>query len=165
MDFQELAELVESGRTELSSLRNGVTIPLPSQGPQVFLSALLDVRGRLDRMEEVFRSLIRLKATVDNINSDLSFEADTAWAEALARASSKSSARITGEYHGPRERYAEADLAVLDLRKRQRDIAKRVAGFQAYLDEVRTAHRGLEGVRQDLLAALRSFQFESSLER
>lgn len=150
--------------SEVISLRYGASLPPTFSGAQQVLDSLVDVRRRLDRVEELLVYTIQIKGRAHSENELKKSQADQHWAEAL-RQGKRSPVMRGNEYEGPRERYAEADLATLNERREARQSQDLEDFANSCLDVIRTAHRGLDGLRQDHLAVLRAAQMENALER
>lgn len=73
--------------------------------------------------------------------------------------------RRSDEFLTGKERAADTNLAVLDQRIAARQAADLAHTCDEAVDVLRLSHRGLDGVRQDLLTILRTLAFESHLER
>jgi len=162
-----LADELEVLVTEAVELRFGArSFPEDVQiHPDLVQLILLDARKRLDRMEELLVTAIRVRGRARGAASARQNEVDDEWARAIDR-SRKDARRTSGnDYSGAKERYAEADLAVLELRIKQRQAQAFADQAQVAYDVVRVCHRGLDTLRGDCVAYLRSLQFESSLER
>lgn len=139
-------------------------IPDPELGPPEILASLLRIRKRLDRVDGLLFRAAKLRS-----RAQIGAAADEAsvsdkWATELGRVRN-APARHRDDFSGPRERYAEADLAVLDLRRTARLSASTAAAAKDAYDVISKCWWGLDGLRQDHLAVLRTLQFESSLER
>lgn len=162
-----MADQLESLVTEAVTLRFGARdFPEDTQiHPDLVQLILLDTRKRLDRVEELLVTAIRVRGRARGVASNRQNEVDDEWARAIDVAR-KDHRRAAGtDYSGAKERYAEADLAVLDLRIKQRQAQTFADQAQTAYDVVRVCHRGLDTLRGDCVAYLRSLQFESSLER
>lgn len=133
--------------------------------PAEVLARLLDIRSRLDRVDELLFRAVRIKSEVGRVHTRAHVAAEAAWDQASVATRRAPAVRGSGEFTGPRERYAEANLATLGQRRSSRQ-AEEVKSFADEAVEVlRIAQRGLDGARQETLQMLRSLQFESNLER
>ncbi len=131
----------------------------------VELSATLrDVRGRQDRIEELLRNTMRLRARIQRAAQLKQHALDDATDTALHE---RRGAAVTpgGEFSSARERTAEANLVTIDLRFAARDAQQLAHRCDEAVEVLRLTHRGLDGVRQDVHALLRATAFESHLER
>jgi hypothetical protein len=156
-----IAEMLDEALTT----RQTIMAPLGSN-PDELLAALADVRARLDRVEELLASGLRLRGQARRAAEDASFAADVAWAQALESIKSAPVRRGGSDsFEGPRERYAQADLAIFDAKRHTRALARQASEMDDYVEVLRLTLRGLDGVRSDLLVMLRAFQVEARLER
>lgn len=157
---KKLAELL----TEALSLRTASSIPYSEASPQVVLNSLLDNRQRVDRLEEIYLQVVQIRARLSRRTSAIKAEADDAWTEALMALKSQG-ARNRDQYEGPRERYAEADLATLTLKRKARKAEELLDVAEEADEVIKTALRGLNEVIQDHRIWLRSLQFQTYLEK
>jgi hypothetical protein len=144
---------------EIAELRK-VDVPGLDDGPVRFGEVLLEARGNLDRVEEILSQAsamasaarIHARETAEKADDDL----DKAIAARMKRAR---------DFEGARERLADASLTVLGPRREARS-AQKVADMAASVEaRIRLAHRGLDGLRQDLAAVLRHVSWENSMDR
>jgi hypothetical protein len=165
-------ELLTKMVEEALELRHGsagdsagaISMPPPEAGVRDVLAVLLRVRSRLDRLEGVLQRAVRLRALVHRMSATTRMVADEAWDRASVN-SRAPSVRRGEEFTGPRERYADNNLATLQEARAAKAGERMAAQADAAVEVIRLAHRGLDGVRQDLIAWLRTLQFESHLER
>jgi hypothetical protein len=157
---QKLAELL----TEALSLRAASSIPYSDASPQVVLNSLLDNRQRVDRLEGIYLQVVQIRARLSRRTASTRAEADDAWAQSVVSMKSQG-ARSRDQYEGPRERYAEADLATLDLKRKVRKAEELLDIAVEADDVIKTALRGLNEVIQDHRIWLRSLQFQTYLEK
>jgi hypothetical protein len=144
---------------EVAELRR-VEVPEIGDGPEKFSAALLKARASLDRVEEILSQATALSSAAKIRARELAEQAD----DELDREIVKRSARAR-DFESARERVADAGLAVLGPRQQARS-AQKVADMAANIEaRIRLAHRGLDGLRQDLAAALRHVSWESNLDR
>lgn len=139
--------------------------PFPeSPTPDQIQARLVDLRARLDSVEQDVIDAVSLKFRAQRVFAASDFNATEAWDKALEKVR-KAPSFQGSEYTGPRERYSEANLATFDQQRARRfaDHAKSFAE-EAYTVVV-ACQRGLDAARQDCLAWLRSLVFESSLDR
>lgn len=144
---------------EVYELRFGVT-PFDRTTPEGYVNLLVDVRRRIDRIEEILILLTTLRGQALRGFTILNAEYDFAWdksAQAINRAGNM-------ERCGPRERYAENNLAAFEEARARREADLRYKELDAAVDAVRIAHRGLDGVRSDVTVALRAQSLQTSLE-
>jgi hypothetical protein len=162
--MEEIEKRIAELLTEALNLRSESSMPYSEASPQVVLNSLLDNRQRVDRLEGIYLQVIQIRARLSRKTSAVKAEAEDSWAEALASMKSQGS-RNRDQYEGPRERYAEADLATLELKRKARK-AEELLGVAVEADDViKTALRGLNEVIQDHRIWLRSLQFQTYLEK
>jgi hypothetical protein len=136
----------------------------PETGVSDVLEGLREIRRRLDRVDEIVLILARYKGRATRALAAASGVAQDAWDRSSQQV--RDVARGRGDtYVGPRERYADSNLATLAERRSERSAQTLVSMVEEAYDVARSASRGLDGVRSDFLAYLRGLQFESSLER
>jgi hypothetical protein len=145
--------------TEVAELRK-VEVPKPEDGPVKFGETLLEARGNLDRVEEILSLATAMSSGARIWARELIEKAD----DDLDMHIRARSARAR-DFEGAAERLASARLDNLPKRREAR-TAQKVADMAANVEaRIRLAHRGLDGLRQDLAAALRHVSWESSLDR
>lgn len=143
---------------EVAELRQ-VQVPKPGAPPPEVYEALLTVRANLDRVETILSQAMTVRSGAELSAREL---ADLA-ADKLDQQIKARSARAR-DYEAARERLAEANLDALAERHAARS-AQKLADMAASIEaRIRLAHRGLDGLRSDLLAALRYLPWESSLD-
>lgn len=156
----QIDELIREALTQ----RFGVKVPAATAAPLEVREALYEARARLDRVEELLGKAVLLAATAREFAGLATATLDDAWDEKIVQLKN-SPVRQGSEYPTARERHAEANLAVLDLRRKSRAADEVVAQCEKAVTVIRLAHRGLEGVRQDFRTWLDAFKFESHLDR
>lgn len=159
----DLGVFLDNTVTEAIGLRVGADLA-GTLDPADLAATLRDVRARQDRVEELLRTTLRLRARAHRRAQLAQHGLDDAFDQALHNHRAAPVAR-GGEFTSAHERDAEANLATIDLR-----FAARTANTLAHrcdetVDVLRLTHRGLDGVRQDIHALLRAAAFESHLER
>lgn len=160
----EIRDRLDAYLREALELRFAGEHPNPGAGPAAVLASLLDVRVRLDRVEELLVQTLRIRARARSAADHAEAVAADAWDRSVDGA--RSAPVVRGdEYSSAKERYAAANLAVLDLRIAGRSAQDLAGACESAVDVLRLTHRGLEGVRHDYLAIIRSQQFESTLDR
>ncbi len=125
---------------------------------------LLDVRRRQDRAEELLRLAIRLRGAVRRRSAGVADTAGDAWDRAAVRLRAAPVQSGDG-FSSAKERAAEANLAVLDLRLAARTAATLVDLCDDAVEVIRIVYRGLDSVRFDVGQLLRTYLVESNLER
>lgn len=157
---EELKNLV----AEAQELRSEVFLPEVQATPTEHLEALHEVRQVLDRVEEIYIRTIKLRAAVTVMHNQISNGHDDSWDEIVSK--SKNAAVQKGsDFTGPRERYAEANMMTIESKRRVRIVSEVLDFCGTMVEIVKIIKYGLEGVRGDVLAMIRVWQIESSLER
>lgn len=135
----------------------------PERGshPAVVHAALLEARSHLDRLETILSEVTALRVAAQVRARELEDQAQDEW-DKQAKTAQQTGRR---EFEGARERYAMWDLATINERIRARDARKVADLVSGTEDRIRLAYRGLDGMRQDLLASLRYLAWESVQER
>lgn len=158
----ELGAVLESYTAETVQLRMDAHLPGAHATTQTLLDALLDVRQRLDRVEELLGNVLRLRATCTRKHTAVRIQVDDAWDDAAVRQRASS---VRDEYSSAKERTAATNLEVLDLRRLERTADSDARLCDEAVEFIRLRHRGLADVRQDVLAIIKARQFESTLDR
>jgi hypothetical protein len=144
---------------EVAELRK-VKVPGLDDGPGRFGEALLEARGSLDRVEEILSQASAMASAARIRARELAETADDELDRAIVARMKR-----TRDFEGARERIADASLTALGFRQEARS-AQKLADMAASIEaRVRLAHRGLDGLRQDLAAVLRHISWESNLDR
>jgi hypothetical protein len=140
-----------------------VFLPSPQDGPEAILDSLARTRKRLDRLEEVYSKLIRLKGSA----SRRAEEAKAVFEEAWEASSSASRSRpvVKGDFTAPRERYADLNLQHFELKRASRAAAELLSKASEAEQVVRLLHRGLDSLRYDHIAMLNGMNVLANLER
>lgn len=156
-----VSETLEAYQREALELRFGAELPKGETPPDGYLDALIDVRRRLDRVEELHSQALRIKGRLRRAADHAAAVAQDAFdGKAVA-------ARRTGrdEYTSAAERSAEANLASIDERRMAR-TARALADYaEEAVSVLALAHKGLDSTRHDLHSAIRLLTFERSLDR
>ncbi len=151
--------LVRPWLAEVAELRR-VEVPDASAQPPAVYKALLEVRGNLDRVEEILSQAMALRSGAEARARELTEMAD----DELDTRINDRAARAR-EFESARERFAAASLDVLGVRREARS-AQKLADMAASAEaRIRLAYRGLESLRSDLQTALRHVSWENSLDR
>lgn len=149
---------------EALELRGGVSLPGPQAGPSDVIKSMSDTRRALDRVEFLLNQGVRAKARVSRLNASAVAAFDDAWDSASKGTRGNLLANRGGDYSGPRERYAEANLAAFNELRDKRQ-AERMLSVAVEVETVlRNCHRGLDSLRADHHALLRAFNVQSVLE-
>lgn len=137
-------------------------VPQMGDGPEKFAEALLVARACLDRVEEILSAATAMASGARIAAREKAEAADDELDKVIDRRSKRAR-----DFEAARERIAAARLdnevfpKIAEARSAQK-VADMAASIEA---RVRLAHRGLDGMRQDLAAALRHVSWESSLDR
>jgi hypothetical protein len=130
--------------------------------PAAYSQALVDVRTIQDSLEEYVSLAIVVKGTFSRASSAAQGAYDEVWA---AEADRDGRTSVRRDMEGPRERYARHDVKVFGQLREWRQSEQRLSLAQEVLDTVWLRYRAVNATREDLLAILRSYAFESSLDR
>ena len=157
--LDEIRDLGSRWLAEVADLRKS-DLPEPGDGPEKYAAALLVARASLDRVEEILSQATAMASAAKIRARELAEVADDALDAAIVARMKRAR-----DYEASRERIADASLTVLPQRQQAR-AAQKAADMAVSIEvRVRLAHRGLDGLRQDLAAALRHVAWESSLDR
>lgn len=126
------------------------------------LECLLDVRTRLDRLEELLGNALRLRGEVHRRHTAVRVQVDDAWDEAAVR---QRASTVRDEYSSAKERTAATNLEVLDLRRAERAADADARACDEAVEQIRLRYRGLSELRQDIHTIVKARQFESTLDR
>lgn len=159
-----LSEVLNNIISEARSLRFSGSLPPLESSPSEVLSCLQEARQKLDRVDELLMKVTRIKARSQRAKSVADALSEEAWDMSNQKQRS-SGVQRGGDFLGPRERYADANLATLNERRAAREASDLVSLASEAYDCVWIVHRGLDGLRQDILSMLRTLSFESTLER
>lgn len=160
----DLRTAIEGYVREALDLRFAGELPKPGLDGALLTGLLLDVRQRLDRVEELLARALRIRGHARRQADHVSAVAEDALDGAIVRA--RTAPAIRGdEYSSAKERLAHANLQVLDERRAARAAAELAHHCDEAVDLLRLTQRGLESTRHDHLALLRALQFESTMDR
>lgn len=157
----DLDPLVE----ESLRLRTGISLPTMDQGPVEIVSILTEIRSRLDRIEEILSIVVRFRGQIQSLFKSATAELEEAWASQVSAPGRRDRGVSDWSAPAPRERYAEADLATLDLKRRQRQLERMLDTTNVAFDVIQRTHKGLDATRMDLHLMLRAMSVETVLER
>lgn len=163
-----LTEELDSNLTEAIGLRFQGELPTFDADPAELVAALQDIRRRLDRVEELVARGLRLKGRADRLRALTTAQAEDAWDKKIdeLRGTRRGPvSRDRDEYSSAKERYAEANLATLDLRAAARQANDTANQVSSHVELLKHLQRGLDGTRHDINTALRTLAFESTLDR
>ncbi len=159
---QDLGQTLDDAMREAVALRIGGNLPGPAATVGEVLECLLDVRQRLDRLEELYGNAMRIRAEAQRVLTACRIEVEDAWDAAAVR---NRRAFDRDEYSSAKERIAYANLEVLDLRRAERIAERNARRCDEATDFLRLRYHGLGRLRQALTAGIRALQFEQSLDR
>jgi hypothetical protein len=162
-DPSTVAETLASLMKEALSLRFQGELPGAQAGPLEVLESLLECRKKADRVEGLYLQALTIKGTLSRRSALHNAEAEDEWAEALIKVRN-SPIYKQDSFAGPREKYAEADLATLEFKRQARKSAELLSLADEAVDVIRTTLTGLNNTRQDHISWIRSLQFMSTLE-
>lgn len=149
---------------EALDARFSVKLPPAGSSPQQLYETLVLARASLDRVEEILQQFVLVRARTQRAYDIARAAVEDAWDEAAVKGLSPQG-RAQADFIGPRERYANYNLATLDLRRTERQAKQEYDVVSEAYEVVRVAHRGLDGLRQDLHVLVRSQQVERALDR
>lgn len=141
-----------------------VGLPEGNPGPQELMESLRLIRTRVDRLEAILATAVRIRGRAGRAHEAARAVATDAWNTA-SRATRTGQQRQNTDFIAPRERYADADLATLEERREERNAREVLSVAEESLEVIRIAHRGLDGLRRDLDALLQAQRVERSVER
>jgi hypothetical protein len=130
--------------------------------PVAYRQALTDVRAVQDGLEEYVAFAITVKGSYDRKAADRQTTYDNVWASEADLDSKRGAHR---EMEGPRERYARHDVKVFNQLRAWRQAEQELSVASEVLDEMWLRYRAINATREDLQAILRTYAFESSMER
>lgn len=133
---------------------------LEAEDHAMALFQLRRVRARADRVDGLLAKVTQAKARAKRAQDNAQFEADQAFDEAA-----RNNAARRASFASREERKADAALDSLEARRIAHHAARLVSVTTEAYDVVSQVHWQFEGLRKDLLAVLRAYQFEASLER
>lgn len=145
--------------TEVTELRR-VKVPDASASLSDVHETLVEVRGNLDRVEEIYAQAMALRSATRARAGELADSAE----EKLDRAVSDRAARAR-DFEGTRERLAQASIDALEERRAARSAQRLDATAESFEKRIRLHYYGLVGLREELTYRLRHVSWESSLDR
>lgn len=170
-DEKDLIKAIEGCKDQLKAivdeareLRYGLELPPAQATSTESLEALLLVRQRLDRLEELYINSLLFKNRASAIQSQATELHEELW-DKIVSAFKTASVKQGGEYLGAKEKYADANMQTLESKRALRLATEFLDHCNMVLEVVKSMKYGLESVRGDILAVIRSHNFETSLER
>lgn len=159
IDLPGIPVVVRGWITEGVALRAGAQLPdAPTPGPAELREALVDCRGRLDRVDELLVFSTRLKAAASRHAVSSRAAHEDKWDQAAARVPAI-------EYQSSRDRAAQLNLLIVATTRAARQADEQLSLATEAYEVLRTLQRGLDGLRMDLHRMLTAITFESGLER
>jgi hypothetical protein len=155
-----LVEIVD----EVLELRHRSSIPSSDVIPQAVLDSLLSSRSNADRVEELSIKVMRIKYKVTRTVTSLRASVEDSWNQKVVDLR-HAGARSGDMYVGPKERYAEADLAVLLKRRELRKAEEVLSVIEETSDIIRVAFRGINEVIQDHRTWLKTLHTQSFIDK
>lgn len=152
-------------RGELLQGEDGLAPYSDLVSPFQIVEQLTYVRRTLDRLEELLVKAIRAKAQLARGHRIKKDQLQQAWDTHVSDQSPTRRRVLTQEYVTGKEKFAEANLATLELQRTERKSLELLSFAEETLEVIKVIHRGLNDIRQDLLAQVRAIQVESQLER
>jgi hypothetical protein len=153
--LQEAERQCQAWLTEAEQHRSYRRPPASAAPPEVY-DATLEVRGRLDRLSEIHREVIRYSGGLKAIARERAAEAQTAVDEKI-RDMQKRVRRL--EYEGTQERYSIARLDTLSVQQaavRAQGVADMVATVERQVSEM---YFGLRDLARELDHALKYLEW------
>lgn len=158
--FAWVEEALELRHGEAGDPKGALTPVDQSDGVPVLNDALLRVRLRSDRVDELLSKITLARGRAKRAKDAATFSAETA----LMTATQHHSARRV-EFSSAKEREAEAKLDSLEQLRIAHQSERLVSITNDAYEVINQKHWQLDAIRKDLRATLHSLQFESSLER
>ena len=166
--FNDMERQMLAWASEALDLRHGaagdpkgkLTPVDPTEGTPAITDALLRVRVRSDRVDELLSKITLARGRVKRAKEGAQFAADIALMEATQHHAAR---RV--EFSSGREREAEAKLDSLEQRRVAHQADRLVGVANDAYEIINQAHWQLEAIRKDIRSTLHALQFESSLER
>lgn len=165
-------EAIKDWIEEAVDLRYGRIKGIPDLAPYSDLLApfqvteqLTFIRQRLDRLEELLVNSVRARASLKRAYQQTKDELQLAWDTHVTSTSAVRRPVLTQEYVTGKEKFAEANLATLELQRTERKAREVLSFAEEAVDVIKQLHYGLDGIRHDLLSQVKAMQVESHLER
>lgn len=153
-----MSDVIQLQVAEVHKLRFELKLQLET--PAQILASLQEVRKRLDRVELVLVTLVRVRGRAHIGMTAAQHKAEDQW-DIVAHQAQQGSQR---EYQGPRERYASFNVQTLPALRERRATEELHKEVDVAVEAVRTMHRGLDGIRNDLTTMLRAMSVQERLE-
>lgn len=162
----DIVEKLKSYVAEAADLRYSVTTPKIGSDQSQLLAALQDHRAKLDRIEYLMVESIILRGSAFRQNKDAQDDLQDKWDDALVRSNTKKAASLVSanEFVAPKEKYASANLSVLEIRRSARKLEEILLWAETTVDAITKMYRGLDSARQDLLTRIKAVPMVNSME-
>ena len=134
---------------------------LPDSGTPLddVLASLVATRRRIDRVEELLGEAVQARGRIRRLTDHVEAQASNAWDEAVT-----TDARINSGFVAPKEKYAQANLATMSLRRQVVEAKAALSRADDAVEIIRQAHRGLDSLRYDHVVMIRAATVLNSLE-
>lgn len=144
---------------EARTLRDGLEVPAPEDGPHALHRQLVQARRALDRVETIVADLIRLRGR--SSDAVRSAKARLRRAEDVAL---QGRTRGFDQYVSARERMAWLTAKTSTEQDDLLNVETFDARVATVLDEARLLYRGVDAVRRDVDSRMRLMSIETRLE-
>lgn len=137
--------------------------PLPDitgSDPAALFAAMVKVRGRLDRLEELLGRLTGMRGQARRAAAAAEALFQEAWDEKCV---ASQTSRV--EYTAAKERYADIGVTTIVPAREARRRTHAASLVDDAYETVRLYHRGLDGVRMDIHRAFGALAVERSIDR
>lgn len=136
--------------------------PPADAAPAVVHEALVRLRTDLDVLENCMIQVSLIRQATESEQKAAEEEAQDAWDR---QADAEYRRGVRRDFEGAEERYARWRLATFEQQRVARQSRARADLARQSEIAVRTVYRGMNGIREELLASLRYLQWESAMER
>lgn len=162
--MDEIRDALTSFVDEGFKLRFDYEHPHNDSGPRELVTSLKEVRQRLDRLEEILVRSMRIKAKAQRNVTAVQAELSEKWDSHLVSIRAKSKSTWGDDFVSPKEKYADANLATLEVKRKELKSKEVLSYAEEAVEVLKSLHRGLGDIRQELLTRIRTVQWETSLE-
>jgi hypothetical protein len=147
---------------EMAALRR-IALPPLGSGPEEYRAALIEARGKLDRVEEILGQTLRMRGGMQRRAVQCEQAAEDRWNQLADEA--RRTGHTSRDYEGAKERYASFTVRCMDEIRMARQWRLAADLAADLVERARTTHFGLKDVRGELIEHLRAFVLESNLDR
>jgi hypothetical protein len=161
----QVASLKNSAFQIREQVKQAYALACESDQPQAYREALVRIRSLQDNLEEYVAMAIQFRGGMTRASAEARDAYDEAWAAEANRSTMGPVSRRREDFEGARERYARFDVKVFSQLRSHRQAEKCLALAGELLDEMWLRYRAVNATREDLHNILRSYAFESSLDR